>query len=63
MPFGFAGQIAYRAQRFFASVLQALAMLQKSLTGFGQRHLAGTAIKQAGLQSLFKSRYLAADMG
>ena len=59
---GFAGQVADGAQGFFATVLQALAMLQKRLPGLGQADFAGAAIEQAGLQALFQAGDLAADL-
>ena len=59
---GFAGQVADGAQGFFATVLQALAMLQKRLPGLGQADFAGAAIEQAGLQALFQACDLAADL-
>ncbi|MNX96552.1 hypothetical protein D3C86_1288720 [compost metagenome] len=61
--FGFAGQIAHRSQRFFAPILQALAMLQKRLPSLGQRDPTSAAIEQTGLQSLFKAYDLSTDMG
>ncbi|MNP14643.1 hypothetical protein D3C76_1069760 [compost metagenome] len=59
---GFAGQVADRPQRFFAAILQALAMLQKGLSGLGQCDPAGAAIEQAGLQALFQAYDLSTDM-
>ncbi|MCY1180360.1 hypothetical protein D9M73_207980 [compost metagenome] len=59
---GFAGQVADRPQRFFAAILQALAMLQKGLSGLGQCDPAGAAIEQAGLQALFEAYDLSTDM-
>ena len=60
---GFAGQVAHRAQGLLATVLQALAVLQEGLAGFGQRHLACAAVQQSGLQAFFQARHLPADVG
>ena len=54
--------VADGAKGFFATVLQALAMLQKRLPGLGQADFAGAAIEQAGLQALFQACDLAADL-
>ena len=59
---GFAGEVADRAQGFLAGILQALAVLQKSLPSLGQRDLARAAVEQAGLQAFFQSGHLAADL-
>ena len=61
--FGFAGQITDRAQRFFATILQTLAMLQEGLPGLGQRDPAGAAVEQARLQALFEAYDLSTDVG
>ncbi|MOA09728.1 hypothetical protein D3C78_1295800 [compost metagenome] len=60
---GFAGQVTDCAQRFFATILQTLTMLQEGLPGFGQRDPASTAVEQAGLQALFEAYDLSTDMG
>ncbi|MNY08989.1 hypothetical protein D3C86_1418770 [compost metagenome] len=60
---GFAGQVADRAQRFFATILQTLAMLQEGLPGLGQRDPTGTAVEQTSLQTLFQAYNLSTDMG
>jgi hypothetical protein len=59
---GLAGKVADGAQGLFAAILQALAVLQKGLAGFGQGHLARTAIQQARLQPFFQASHLPADV-
>ena len=59
---GLVSQVADGAQRFFAGILQAQAMLQECLPGFGQHDLAGAAVEQPGLQVLFQLGDLTADL-
>ena len=59
---GLAGQVAHGAQGFFAAILQTLAMLQKGLPGLAQGYPARAAIQQAGLQALFQTGDLPADV-
>ena len=60
---GFAGQVTDCAQRFFATILQTLTMLQEGLPGFGQRDPASAAVEQAGLQAFFEAYDLSTDVG
>src|SRR5690242_10338256 len=59
---GLTGQVADRAQRLFTSILQALAVLQESLPGLGQRDPTGAAVEQTGLQAFFEAYNLSTDV-
>src|SRR5690606_30944348 len=56
-------QVADGMEGVVAFFDQALAARQEGMAGFCQRDAASGAIKQAGLQSFFEARELAADMG